>query len=438
MSQTSQLQTQINRVKAWPGLPVSGRVHQVVGLLIESTGPAVHLGEICWVYTKGGERIPCEVVGFRGKRVLLMALGEMSEVAPGSEVYPSGEVHQIPVCMGLVGRVVDALGKPIDGKGPIRPSAYYSVQAAPPDALRRQRISEPLTTGVRAIDAICTTGKGQRIGIFAGSGVGKSTLMGMIAKMSEADVNVIALIGERGREVREFIERELGDEGLRRSVVVVATSDQAALQRAKGASVATGIAEFFRDQGLNVVLMMDSVTRYAMALREIGLAAGEPPTTKGYTPSVFAQLPKLLERAGNGARGSITGIYTILVEGDDMNDPVADTARSILDGHIVLSRSLAAANHFPAIDVLGSLSRVMPDVTNREHIQAAGEFRNLMQAYREAEDLINIGAYVSGSNPKIDRAIAHHDAIVDFLRQDCHAPSAYEETLSRLHSIISS
>ncbi len=414
----------------------SGRVTQVIGLLIESQGPSVHMGELCYVYTRKGASIPCEVVGFKEGKVLLMSLGEMTQIAPGSEVYPTGEIHLVPVCRQMVGRVVNALGEPIDGKGPIRAERYYKVSAPPPEALDRSRICEVMETGVKAIDATCTAGKGQRFGIFSGSGVGKSTLMGMIAKMAASDVNVIALIGERGREVREFIERELGPEGLARSVLIVVTSDQAALLRAKGANVATAIAEYFRDQGLNVVFMMDSVTRYAMALREIGLAVGEPPTSKGYTPSVFAQLPKLLERAGNSDRGSITGIYTILVEGDDMNDPVADTVRSILDGHVVLSRELASANHFPAIDVLSSLSRVMIDVVDKEALTRSGKLRDILRVYKDAEDLVNIGAYVQGSNPKIDEALKLIDTIKGFLQQSSDEPVTFEQTQELLKQIV--
>lgn len=430
------LQKEIDTVKSQDGLRISGRVTHVVGLLIESAGPSVHVGEFCYVYNKNGDAVPCEVVGFKDSKVLLMSLGEMESIAPGAEVYPTGEKHLIPVSHSMVGRVVDALGQPIDGKGPIRAERYYPSSAPPPDALKRQRIKKVFHTGVRAIDSTCTAGAGQRFGIFAGAGVGKSTLMGMIAKMSEADVNVIALIGERGREVREFIERELAPEGLARSVIVVVTSDQSSLLRARGANVATAIAEYFRDHGKQVVFMMDSVTRYAMAMREIGLAIGEPPTTKGYTPSVFAQLPKLLERAGNSEKGSITGIYTILVEGDDLNDPIADAVRSILDGHIVLSRKLASANHFPAIDVLQSLSRVMTDVADKEHIRRAGKMRDLLQIYLEAEDLINIGAYAKGSNPEIDEALTLIPAIRGFLTQDGTDKTSWEDTLQQLEKVI--
>lgn len=427
---------EIKQLRNWKNVRLSGRVSRIIGLLIESTGPEVCIGEICYIYGKNGKSIPCEVVGFREKHVLLMSLGELSEITVGAEIYPSGSIHKVPVSHSMCGRILDALGNPIDGKGPITPECSYPVQAPPPDPLSRKRISSVLGTGVKAIDSLCTAGIGQRFGIFAGSGVGKSTLMSMIAKMSSADINVIALIGERGREVREFIERDLGKEGLSRSVVIVATSDQAALLRAKGALVATAIAEYFRDSGKNVVLMMDSITRYAMALREIGLAAGEPPATKGYPPSVFALLPKLLERAGNGDKGSITGIYTTLVEGDDMNDPIADTARSILDGHIVLSRKLASANHFPAIDVLESLSRVMVDIVSSTHVEKAGKMRDLLQTYKEAEDLINIGAYVNGANPKIDQAISSIQSIRNFLKQKSSEYIPFEEIEQILSKII--
>lgn len=430
------LQDEINSIKSWPGPTQSGRVTQIIGLLIESSGPTVHLGELCHIYNKQGEAIPCEVVGFKDNNVLLMSLGDMAHIAPGSEVFASGKIHMIPVSESMCGRVLDALGNPIDGKGPITAKKYYPVMASPPQAMRRKLITDILETGIKTIDATCTAGKGQRLGIFSGAGVGKSTLLGMIAKMSKSDINVIALIGERGREVREFIERDLGPEGLAKSVIVVVTSDQAALLRTKGAHTATAIAEYFRDLGKNVVFMMDSITRYAMALREIGLAIGEPPTTRGYTPSVFAMLPKLLERAGNSETGFITGIYTILVEGDDMNDPVADTVRAILDGHIVLSRKLASANQYPAIDVLNSLSRVMLSITNKEQYERGSKLRDILQAYKEAEDLINIGAYVAGSNPKIDEAIKLIDPIRDFLKQGKSEAYTFEEIQNNLKKIL--
>lgn len=429
-------QKELALVKNWSPYQISGRVTHIVGLLIESIGPNVSVGEICHIYNKYGDMVPSEVVGFKDNKVLLMPLGEMTHIAPGSEVYPSNKVHKVAVSRSLCGRIIDALGNPLDGKGPILAEDYYPTTRQAPDALERTKIDQVLASGIKSIDASCTIGKGQRIGIFSGSGVGKSMLLGMVAKMSTADINVIALVGERGREVREFIDKNLGTEGLARSVVVVVTSDQAALLRTKGANVATAIAEYFRDLGKDVVLMMDSVTRYAMALREIGLAVGEPPTTKGYTPSVFAFLPKLLERAGTSSKGSITGIYTILVEADDMNDPVADTVRSIIDGHVVLSRKLASANLFPAVDVLNSLSRVMRDVCDPEQVKIAGDLRDLMQVYQEAEDLINIGAYVSGSNPKIDRSIALRESIVAFLKQSPEDFVDYEQTWKSLREIL--
>jgi flagellum-specific ATP synthase len=429
---------EIEKVQHWEGLKVSGRVTQVIGLLIESVGPTVSLGELCHVYNKYGDMVPCEVVGFKENKVLLMSLGVMDHISPGSEVYPVGKSHKVPVGRGMCGRVIDALGNPLDGKGPIIADAYYPVMAPPPQALHRTRIEEPMALGIKALDGLCTVGRGQRLGIFSGSGVGKSVLLGMMAKMAKADVNVIALIGERGREVREFIDKNLGPEGLKRSVVVVVTSDQEALLRSKGANVAMAVAEFFRDEGLEVLFMMDSVTRYAMALREIGLAVGEPPTTRGYTPSVFAHMPKLLERAGTSDKGSITGIFTILVEGDDLNDPVADTVRSIIDGHIILSRKMASSNHYPAIDVLQSLSRVMTDVVDLEHYNVASKFRDMLQVYRDAEDLINIGAYAAGSNPKIDRALSLVDKMTGFLRQDFFEFVEYDETKRLMKAIIES
>jgi flagellum-specific ATP synthase len=350
--------------------------------------------------------------------MLLMPLGELQGIGPGSQLEPTGRDFEVPVGMALKGRVLDGLGRPIDQKGHLEPEAYVPVHREPPEPMTRRRIKEPLSTGIRAIDGMLTVGRGQRIGIFSGSGVGKSTLMGMIARDSAADVNVIALIGERGREVRDFIEKDLGPKGLERSVVIAATSDQPALIRRQGALVATAIAEYFRDRGLTVMFMMDSVTRFAMAQREIGLAIGEPPATKGYTPSVFALLPKLLERAGMTSHsGSITGLYTVLVEADDMNEPVGDTVRAILDGHIVLSRDLAAQNHYPPIDVLESVSRLMTDLASPQHKAACGEVKDMLSAYRGARDLINIGAYVKGTDPRIDRALKHVDSINVFLRQ---------------------
>ena len=414
-----------------------GKVVQIVGLVIECNGPNVSMGELCYVHShfEEVEPLPAEVVGFREGYVLLMPLGETKGIGPGCQVISAQKVLQVKVGPELLGRVIDGLGNPIDGKGPILCQKEYPIQADPPAPLERPVIKDSLYVGVRAIDGLITMGQGQRIGIMAGSGVGKSTLLSMIARNTEADISVIALVGERGREVKEFIERDLGEEGLKRSVVVVATSDKPALVRIKGALTATAIAEYFRDRGRKVVLMMDSVTRFAIAQREVGLTVGEPPATRGYTPSVFALLPRLLERAGTSAKGSITGIYTVLVDGDDMNEPIADAVRSILDGHIVLSRNIAAQNHFPAIDVLASVSRVMSAVVPKEHMEANRKLRALMAVYKEAEDLIHIGAYVKGSSPKIDEAVQKIDAINDFLCQGVFEVQSFEETIQRLEGI---
>ena len=418
-------------------IKMSGKITQVIGLVIESQGPNVSLGELCYIHSHfvGVPPIPAEVVGFRKGLVLLMPIGEMQGVGPGCEVVSAQKTLGVKVGPELLGRVLDGLGEPMDGKGPLLSKLEYPLHAAPPDPLDRPRIHDSLFVGVRPIDGLITLGSGQRIGIMAGSGVGKSTLLSMIARNTEADVSVISLVGERGREVRDFIERDLGEEGLKRSVVVVATSDKPALVRIKGAMTATAIAEYFRDQGKRVVLMMDSVTRFAMAQREVGLTIGEPPATRGYTPSVFALLPRLLERAGTSGKGSITGIYTVLVDGDDMNEPIADAVRSILDGHIVLSRAIAAQNHFPAIDILASVSRVMSDVVTKDHKDAAAKLRALMAVYKEAEDLIHIGAYVKGSSPKIDEAIKKIDDINAFLCQDVFETTSFEEMKQRLISI---
>ena len=414
-----------------------GHVVEAIGLVLESDGPAVAVGETCRIDgLPGGASVLAEVVGFRGSRVLLMPLAELHGVAPGATVSACGTALQVPVGEELLGRVVDALGRPLDDKGPLRTRAKRPLQAAAPAPMARQRVLDTLSTGVRAIDALLTCGKGQRVGIFAGSGVGKSVLLGSIARNCTADLAVIALVGERGREVRDFIERDLGAEGLSRSIVVVATSDQPALLRIKSAQLATAIAEHFRDQGRDVLLVMDSLTRVAMAQREVGLAVGEPPATKGYPPSVYAMLPRLLERSGMSHTGSITALYTVLVEGDDMNEPVADMARSILDGHIVLSRKLAAEGHYPAIDVLASVSRVMHEVVPQEHTRAAQRLRELLATYREAEDLINIGAYVRGSNSRIDQAIAKVEAIRIFLRQGPAEKSAFETTRRALLALV--
>ncbi len=414
-----------------------GKVTDVIGLIIESNGPSVELGEVCTIYDRDGTEIcKTEVVGFKEGKVLSVALGEVRNISPNSEIRATGKNFFIPVGENLLGRIIDGLGRPIDGKGEIEAETFRSIYHEPPNPLERERISEPLQTGIRTIDALLTIGKGQRAGIFAGSGVGKSVMMGMIARNTNADINIITLIGERGREVREFIEKDLGEEGLKRSVVVVATSDKSALQRIKGAYIGTTIAEYFRDKGLDVVLMMDSVTRFAMAQREIGLMVGEPPTTKGYTPSVFSLLPKLLERAGKGKIGSITGFYSVLVDGDDMTEPIADAVRSILDGHIVLSRKIANMGQYPAIDPLQSVSRVMPDIVSDDQRLRAREFNSILATFKEAEDLINIGAYVKGSNPAIDHALNKISQLKKFMTQDMYESDDFETTVKKLNSII--
>jgi len=414
-----------------------GKVTKVVGLTIESAGPETRVGELCRIINpRDDQEVLAEVVGFRDNHVLLMPLGEMTGIGPGNQVIATGAELQVRVGHGLLGRVLDGLGNPIDGKGNIQPDGFYPVENVPPHPLKRPRIHQVLPLGVKCIDGMLTLGKGQRLGIFAGSGVGKSTLIGMIARNTKADIIVIALIGERGREVRDFLERDLTDEGLKRSVVVVATSDQPALIRKKGAYVATAIAEYFRDCGYDVLLLMDSLTRFSMAQREIGLSIGEPPVSRGYTPSVFSTMPKLLERSGTSDKGSITGLYTVLVDGDDMTEPVTDTARSILDGHVVLSRSMAHRNHYPAIDVLGSISRVMSDIVTSEHKKLAGEIRKNLAVYREAEDLINVGAYVKGSNPEIDRAISVIGGINAFLTQGVTEKFDFEETLMLMKKAV--
>jgi len=416
---------------------INGRVSQVIGVLVESRGPGCGVGEICEIRPGRNEKpVLAEVVGFRESRTLLMPFGSVAEIRPGSEVVATGSSLRVSVGKALLGRVLDGLGRPLDGKGPIREEDEVTAASSPPHPLERRRISDHLSLGVRAIDGLLTVGKGQRIGIFAGSGVGKSTLLGMMARNTAADVNVIALIGERGREVRDFIEKDLGEEGLARSVLVVATSDQVPVVRLRGAQVATGIAEYFRGLGLDVLLMMDSVTRVAWAQREIGLASGEPPTTRGYTPSVFAVLPQLLERSGTCEDGSITGLYTVLVEGDDMNEPIADTVRGILDGHIVLSRDLAARNHYPAIDVLSSVSRLMSEVTSREHRDCAGRLRDVLATYKSSEDLINIGAYAHGSNPRIDFALTKIDEANAFLKQQVDERSDFTATSAALQRMF--
>ncbi|MFP4016023.1 MAG: flagellar protein export ATPase FliI [Halanaerobiales bacterium] len=413
-----------------------GYITRVIGLVIESKGPQVSIGELCLVKT-GKKTIRTEVVGFDNNRVLLMPIGEMEGINPGAKVIATGEKLRVKVGKDLLGQILDGLGKPINKSSKSSNDfSYVPVMAQPPEALLRKRIKEPLSLGVRAIDGLLTCGKGQRVGIFAGSGVGKSTLMGMVARNTEADINVIGLVGERGREVKDFIERDLGDEGLKRSVVVVATSDKPALLRVKAAHITTAIAEYFRDQGLNVLMMMDSVTRVAMALREVGLAVGEPPATRGYPPSVFAELPKLLERTGNNDKGSITALYTVLVEGDDFNEPISDTVRGILDGHISLSRDLAAKNHYPAIDVLESISRVMTEIADEEHLKAAAVFKQMLADYNQAEDLINIGAYQVGSNPAVDRAIENIDEMRNYLQQGINEEIDIEKSVSELKNFL--
>ena len=415
-----------------------GKVAKVVGLTIESIGPMAKLNDLCLIRSNSAAGVvKAEVVGFRDDRVLLMPYDNVEGVGLGSWVENTGAPLQVPVSEELLGLTLDGVGEPMNADGLGADCAHYSVEAAPPDPLSRKIIDEVLTLGVKAEDGLLTIGKGQRIGIFAGSGVGKSTLMGMFARNTKADINVIALIGERGREVREFIERDLGEEGMRRSVVVVATSDKPALIRKKAAQTATAIAEYFRDQGKDVLLMMDSLTRFSMAQREIGLASGEPPVSRGYPPSVYAQMPKLLERAGNSDRGSITGLYTVLVDGDDFNEPITDTARGILDGHIVLSRQMAQKNHYPAIDILQSISRVMSSIITKEHKVAAGKMKQVLATYQEAEDLINIGAYKAGSNPDIDFAIDKIRAVNAFLQQQTDEKFTFEESLQQMLDIFS-
>ncbi len=413
-----------------------GYITRVVGLVIESQGPEVSIGEICHIKNHS-RAVKAEVVGFDDNKVLLMPIGEIEGVNPGARVMATGEKFTINVGEEMLGCVLDGLGRPVSGDcQDTSELPDVPVTNNPPDPLKRQRVTQPLSLGIRSIDGLLTCGRGQRIGIFAGSGVGKSTLLGMAARNTEAQINVIGLIGERGREVRDFIEKDLGEEGLKNSILVVATSDEPALVRFKAAQVTTAIAEYFRNQGEDVLLMMDSLTRVARALREIGLAVGEPPTTRGYPPSVFNRLPRLLERSGAGEEGTITALYTVLVEGDDFNEPVSDTVRAILDGHIDLSRDLASRNHYPAVDVLSSVSRVMPEIVDEEHEEAAGEFKKLLADYRESEDLINIGAYEEGSNPDVDRAIERIDEINDFLQQDVDEKANYEDTIKSVREIV--
>ena len=411
----------------------TGRVTRVTGLVTESNGPAAVVGELCAIHPRtGGRPVAAEVVGFRDDAMLLMPIDEIDGIGPGCRVVATGQPLTVGVGPALLGRVLDGLGRPADGRGPIACAERRPVRAAPPPPMSRPRISDALPTRVRAIDAFLTLGRGQRVGIFSGSGIGKSVLVGQIARRAEADVIVIGLVGERGREVREFLDKNLGEEGLRRSVVVGVTSDDLALRRITGAYVATAIAEYFRDQGRDVLLLLDSITRFAHAQRELGLSIGEPPATRGYTPSVFATLPRLLERSGRAPRGSITGIYTILVEGDDLDEPIADTARSILDGHIVLSRELTDRGHYPGIDILQSLSRVMPDVAEPRHLEAAARLRRLYAVYRDSEDLIRLGAYERGNNPELDLALDLIEPLNDFLRQPVDHHTPFPETIERL------
>lgn len=413
-----------------------GKVVKVVGLAIESIGPKANLNDLCIIVSQDKTaRIMAEVVGFRENRILLMPYDNIEGVGVGSTVETTKEPLKVLVNDSLLGKTLDGLGRPIDGTE-ITSGTGYSVEADPPDPLKRKLIEDVLPLGVRAVDAMITVGKGQRIGVFAGSGVGKSTLLGMFARNTKADINVFALIGERGREVKEFIERDLGEEGMKRSIIVVATSDKPALIRKKAAKTATAIAEYFRDQGKDVLLMMDSLTRFSMAQREIGLASGEPPVSRGYPPSVYAEMPKLLERAGNSESGSITGLYTVLVDGDDFNEPITDTARGILDGHIMLTRKLAHKNHYPAIDVLQSISRVMSAVATKEHKVLAGKLKNVLATYNEAEDLINIGAYKNGSNKNIDYAISKIEEINSFLQQDVNEKQSFEQIMETLANLF--
>jgi flagellum-specific ATP synthase len=414
-----------------------GKVSKVVGLLVEGRGMKASLGSFCRLLSEEKqEGIPAEVVGFRNGSVLFMPYGEMRGIRPGSLIQNSNTPPLFPVGSQMLGRVVDAFGRPMDSGVSLTPSRYYPLHAKPINPLKRPRIHEPMDVGIRSINGLLTLGKGQRIGIMAGSGVGKSTLMGMIARYTEADINVIALVGERGREVLDFMEKDLGPEGLARSVLVVATSEQGPLVRMRAAFAATAIAEFFRDKGKDVILMMDSVTRFAMAAREVGLAAGEPPTTRGYTPTVFAMLPRLLERAGNSEQGSITGIYTVLVEGDDFSEPVADSVRSILDGHIVLTRELADQGHYPAIDVLKSISRLRPDVTPSEVVQSGQELIKILATYQRVEDMVNIGAYAKGSSQEIDAALHLIGPIREYLKQQVHEQQTLEESYAALRALL--
>lgn len=422
-------------VKRSEPIKTTGKVIKVKGILIESEGPIGALGDICEIHTVE-KTIRAEIAGFEGKKVLLMPIETPLGIAPEDLVINTGKKLEIPVGWELLGRVLNGLGEPIDGKGKIIPDTFYPIDNDPPPPLERKSISEPIQTGVKAIDGILTVGKGQRMGIFSGSGVGKTTLLSMIARNTSADVNVIALVGERGREVKEFIEKNLGEDGLKKSVVVVATSDEPPMMRLRAAYTATTIAEYFRDQGKDVMLLFDSLTRFAFAQREIGLALGEPPSSRGYTPSVFTLLPRLLERTGNSKNGSITAFYTVLVEGDDITEPISDHVRATLDGHIWLSRDLASRAHYPAIDILQSVSRLMPDIVTKEHLELAMKLKELVAVYKDAEDLINIGAYIKGNNPKIDEALEKIDKINRFLKQDPYEKWSFQQTVEALKNIF--
>ena len=417
---------------------VKGRVVELTGLVVKAVVPNVRVGELCLIESPYHDPIKAEVVGFKDNTVLLMPLGELEGIGPGHEVIPTGDCLRVPVGDELLGRILDGLGDPIDTdkKGPLKTKNFYPVQASPPDPLTRRRVLEPISVGVKAIDSVLTCGEGQRLGLFAAAGVGKSVLMGMIARNTEAEINVICLVGERGRELRDFLEQDLGEEGLKRSVIICSTSDQPSLVRSKAAYVATAIAEYFRDQGKKVLLMMDSVTRFARALREIGLAVGEPPARQGFPPSVFSTLPRLLERSGNSDKGSITAFYTVLVEGDDMNEPVADEVRSILDGHIILSRDLANRGHYPAINVSESISRVMTNIVDPEHEKAARKLKEVVANYEKERDLILIGAYESGSNPTVDYAIEKIDEVNTFLKQGMTEKFSLEQSVEMLKGIF--
>ena len=416
---------------------LTGKIENIVGMSIEASGGSAAVGDICRIYNgDSGKQVTAEVVGFKNDKILLMPYSEMNGISAGNFVRNTGQQLTLRVGEFLRGRIINALGQPIDDKGPLEGGTPYCITGSHINPLARPPIRERMEFGVKAIDGMVTIGKGQRIGIFAGSGVGKSTLMGMIAKNVKADINVIALVGERGREVLEFVQKDLGEEGMARSILVVATSDQPAMLRMKCPSVATGIAEYFRDQGYDVLLMMDSLTRFAMAQREIGLAIGEPPVSRGYTPSIYSELPKLLERSGNFSRGSITGVYTVLVEGDDTNEPIADTVRGILDGHIILSRALANANHYPAIDVSGSISRLMTEIVSPEHRKLAGQIRDILAVYEKNADLVSIGAYKAGTNRKLDFALAKIDEVNAFLMQGINESFTYEECVRQMEKIL--